>query len=471
MNHEKTDMNTTGKILITILCLTAVSCGLVNPFEKWDEEGQYPEDRLLPSDVKAALCSQDWWKTDYGGKTLYFRFEEEGKVTSSSDMNEAAVRTNWHLNWTNYKEVIVLFDDATHLAKLEAEYREQTLVVSAFENERIIARGPSTGNDIILEPADEQEYEQMENHKMNYILVVEHMEYLVGQTAGELRVKIIGGDWRVTAPAQDWLKFERRDGEYAVFSYTESPHRFRVQQVEVSQMDPDGKELSCSFIVTSVNVALNITQRYATADFKGNETVQQMNELTYEALICPTGFPNIINTVMGAEGQFLLRLGDSNYPKNQLQVAYVGGGKMSPGEVAAIAKDVWTHLAVTMNASEGEMCIYINGEKVFTESKNVVADISEFKIGRSANYTTRFFTGYMAELRVWTRALTGEEINSENHFYSVNPASEGLLAYWRCDEGIGNILRDATGHEYDCTGDWTDDSAWRTTPLSFPLPK
>ena len=464
-------MNSIGKLSILTLFLAAAGCGLVEPYEKWENEGRHPEDRLLPSELKTVLCSRDWWKTDYGGKTLYFRFEEEGMVTSSSTMLQAAVKTKWHLNWTNDSEVIILFEDDTHLAKLEAGYKEQTLVVSAFDNERISAKGLLTGNDIILEPADEQEYEQMEELKKNYILDVEHAQYLVGKDAGELRVKIIGGDWSVTPPAQDWLKFERRDGEYAVFTYTGSSHRFRVQRIEVVQTDPDGNALSCSFVVTGVDMALDFTRRYATADFKGSATVQSMNELTYEALICPTDFPNMINTVMGAEGQFLLRLGDSNYPGNQLQVACAGGGKVSPGEVAAVARNAWTHVAVTMDASEGNICIYINGEKVFTESRNVTADISEFKIGRSANYTTRFFTGYMAELRVWTRALTQEEINADDHFYSVDSAAEGLLAYWKCDDGSGNTLKDASGHGYSCTGDWTDNSAWVTAPLTFPLPR
>ena len=344
-------------------------------------------------------------------------------------------------------------------------------MVTAFGNDMILAKGLLTGNEFTFAPADEQEYEQMEAYKMNYILSVEHSEYLIGQAAGELRVKITGGDWNVETPSQDWLKFERKDGEYAVFTYTASSHRFRLQKINVNQTDPDGRKLTCSFVVTGIDMALDLTKRYAVADFKDNESVQQINELTYEALICPTDFPNTINTVMGVEGQFLIRLGDSKYPKDQLQVAFAGGGKIAPGDAGTVAKNAWTHLAVTMNASEGTICVYVNGVKVGMVEKNVTADISNFKIARSGNYTNRFFTGYMAELRVWTKALTEEEINSEDHFYFVDPASEGLLAYWKCDDGTGNILKDATVNGYDCTGDWNDNSAWRTAPLTFSLPE
>ena len=173
---------------------------------------------------------------------------------------------------------------------------------------------------------------------------------------------------------------------------------------------------------------------------------------------------------MGVEGKFLIRLGDSGYPGDQLQVAYAGG-KCAPGELAVISKNQWTHLAVTMNPEDGSIRVYVNGENVFTDSNNVTVDITDFKIGRSGNYTNRYFSGYMAEVRVWTRALTEEEINDENHFFSIDPKSEGLLAYWRCDDGSGKVLSDATGNGYDCSGDWADDSRWVPMLSSFSLPE
>ena len=41
----------------------------------------------------------------------------------------------------------------------------------------------------------------------------------------------------------------------------------------------------------------------------------------------------------------------------------------------------------------------------------------------------------MAEVRVWNRTLTKEEINAENHFYSVPVDSEGLVGYWKLNDG------------------------------------
>ena len=56
---------------------------------------------------------------------------------------------------------------------------------------------------------------------------------------------------------------------------------------------------------------------------------------------------------------------------------------------------------------------------------------------------------------MWNRALTASEISTG--FAGVNAHSEGLVAYWKMNEGEGHIFHDATGHGYDM--DWTD--TWR----------
>ena len=68
----------------------------------------------------------------------------------------------------------------------------------------------------------------------------------------------------------------------------------------------------------------------------------------------------------------------------------------------------------------------------------------------------RTLNGYVAECRVWTRALSQSEI--ANNMNYADPTSDGLLAYWRMnawepnDSGSGNIVRDLTGHGYDAVG-------------------
>ena len=52
----------------------------------------------------------------------------------------------------------------------------------------------------------------------------------------------------------------------------------------------------------------------------------------------------------------------------------------------------------------------------------------------------------MTEIRIWNKVLTEEEINAPDHFYTVDPKSEGLYSYWKFTEGQGSTIEDATGN-------------------------
>lgn len=65
----------------------------------------------------------------------------------------------------------------------------------------------------------------------------------------------------------------------------------------------------------------------------------------------------------------------------------------------------------------------------------------------------RFLQASLAELRVWRRALTQQEV-SEHHQRPLAGDEPGLAALWRLDEGAGSIVRDATsgGHHGTLSG-------------------
>ena len=46
----------------------------------------------------------------------------------------------------------------------------------------------------------------------------------------------------------------------------------------------------------------------------------------------------------------------------------------------------------------------------------------------------------MSELRIWNYARSKDEI-AENPYF-VDPASQGLVAYWKFDEGSGALVKD-----------------------------
>ena len=81
----------------------------------------------------------------------------------------------------------------------------------------------------------------------------------------------------------------------------------------------------------------------------------------------------------------------------------------------------WNHVVATFDAAAGEMCLYLNGEKVSSRSVPAGAEIAHARnrtllVGRNGEgerYTAGFLrltSGYMDELKVYSCALTSEEV-------------------------------------------------------------
>jgi hypothetical protein len=158
-----------------------------------------------------------------------------------------------------------------------------------------------------------------------------------------------------------------------------------------------------------------------------------------------------ISSVMGIEENFLLRFGDVSVANNQLQLAggLINTKKFPVTSKAFFSTGKWYHIAIVYNGST--MALYVDGvldnyADAETGGINLTDNYSGgFHLGFSAG--GRFLNGYVSEARVWTRALSATELQ-ENLCY-VDPASNGLLAYWRFNgtEQAGNIP-DLTGHGY-----------------------
>ena len=62
----------------------------------------------------------------------------------------------------------------------------------------------------------------------------------------------------------------------------------------------------------------------------------------------------------------------------------------------------------------------------------------------------RSFDGMMGEIRIWNKALTAEEINAKDHFYKIDPASQGLVSYWKFNDNNtkDKVIRDYSGNGF-----------------------
>lgn len=235
-----------------------------------------------------------------------------------------------------------------------------------------------------------------------------------------------------------------------------------------------------------VNVAANMNDNWAWPgpdDWKDAAPVTNMSAFTLETLLYANAFKQTgdgnISTVMGIEDLFLIRIGDSGYPSNQLQVAYGAkdeSGNVQRGDVSnaslKLQAGVWYHLAVTFD--NGDIAVYLDGVKKASgkadynvTSVNFATPHSDeedgkprcFWIGRSYN-DERWLNGMLSETRIWKKALTDEEIAAPNHFYKVDTDSDGLVAYWKFDEGAGNVVKDHTAYgnhlSFKDTPTWAD---------------
>ena len=205
-----------------------------------------------------------------------------------------------------------------------------------------------------------------------------------------------------------------------------------------------------------INVVTNMSKKYLTVHWADDyrSVVKSMSQITIEALLYPREFGKLISTVMGIEGQFLMRIGDAGFPENQIQIATSKGNFPDSDSSKGLATNKWQHVALTYDAATGEWKIYVDG-KVQSEGTKNLGNINilgngsdrDFLIGKSYD-DARWFEGDMSEVRVWNVVRTQDEIKSS--IYSVDPSTEGLVGYWKMDDNTSAFkVVDATGHGND----------------------
>nr|WP_320036616.1 DUF1735 and LamG domain-containing protein [uncultured Bacteroides sp.] len=148
----------------------------------------------------------------------------------------------------------------------------------------------------------------------------------------------------------------------------------------------------------------------------------------------------------------LLRFGENGQAVNSLQWVSPGGGLISSTRFNLAQ---WYTVSLTFDGSTYVM--YVNGVKDAQLSGNKGTKFQRLELGMSwTGYgSSQRFDGRVAEVRLWNRALTTSELKLG--LCGVDPKSEGLISYWKMNEGTGYIFKDATGNGYDM--DWSN--TWR----------
>lgn len=205
-----------------------------------------------------------------------------------------------------------------------------------------------------------------------------------------------------------------------------------------------------------INVVANISKTYFPVKWKSS--VSGLKTITVEALVrsadWEAGRDNALSSVFGIEGTFLVRIGDADRPRNQLQMVAPGGNFPNPNVAPGLPTNEWIHIAVVYDATTGERLYYQNGNLVASDN----AASSSVSLGSNSyvgySYAAdRYLPGEISELRIWNVQRTADQIATS--MYTVDPTTEGLIAYWKFNEGTGNSIHDYTEHGNDLSGNGT----------------
>ena len=203
---------------------------------------------------------------------------------------------------------------------------------------------------------------------------------------------------------------------------------------------------------------------YATTDLKLTD------DFTLEAWVYPTANAgrNVMITQFkeGLDGRLFFSL---NYLK--LSVGMWVAGNSDGGWVtdsATIPLNQWTHVAATREGST--VTLYRNGVAVKTQPNFLDSTILQSETIRIANRegpNTDSFSGSLAEVRIWNRACSGDEI-SRTMSHKLRGTESGLIGYFPLDEGSGSVM---TNHVKNASnGTIRSMWSWVDLQLEDPLP-
>jgi len=119
-----------------------------------------------------------------------------------------------------------------------------------------------------------------------------------------------------------------------------------------------------------------------------------------------------------------------------------GSGQETANTLEGIPENEWTHIALVLTALDGEQIIYQDGVEVVTESVSSLTDTTQtpvLRMGLGANVV-------LDDFRVWNYARTQAEIQADMD-REVTGVEEGLVGYWRFNEGNGTTAFDMSPYE------------------------
>lgn len=289
-------------------------------------------------------------------------------------------------------------------------------------------------------------------------------ELNIGLEGGQLEIPVTANVTYEVQPSDSWITYSGRQGDMERFMIEASGER-REGTITFKGGDAELVVKVTQKTQALIEWVVNMEDNWAgPTEWKNPSVLNNLSQFTMEAMVNIADFksPREITTIMGVENYFLLRLGDGQNVRNgMLEVAHKNGAVLASGELPTFMYiNKWIHFAVTFD--KGQVTLYINGVSF---GSGRISSMSSASFGTSraypdSDYNRLFWVGYsysaerglkgkMCEVRIWNKVLTSTDFKAANHYYYVDPASEGLVAYWRFNEGQGTTIKDHTANGND----------------------
>ncbi len=296
----------------------------------------------------------------------------------------------------------------------------------------------------------------------------------------------------IEASAQGWITEGTADGDKHTFT-ANALSGGDERSGKITFKSTDGATFAEALIVQRegnlIDMAANVAGNRMWPKWENNERLMGMETITVEALINGNFmkgdyqlYDDRISTILGVENKFIFRVGDRTVYANQLELLwlenqpnalsdpnetlffdrFVGVNTNNPLPEARIPQHTWTHVAATFDIPNTTVRLYINGnmvgERLLPDPRCTMHPVdlgiprddqnltNNFWVGFTPNVydeegqtepDKRFIDGMISEVRIWDRVLPASEFKVPNHFWSVDPNSDGLVAYWKFNDGTG----------------------------------
>jgi hypothetical protein len=236
--------------------------------------------------------------------------------------------------------------------------------------------------------------------------------------------------------------------------------------------------MSENFRRTLPSAALSFDGVQQYVEVPDHEDLDLGASFTIEAWVMPTNVQSAVTQhVISKWGD----AGDASYAvllkSGQLGVVIEGaGGATHEGwSQGTLSDGVWQHVAVTVE--NGSMKLYINGalDTSYTGVPTPLEPTRPLSFGRQGEPSAGgYYAGLLDEIRIWNTARSEADLAAAIDSLVPEDAA-GLVAYWRLNEGAGDVLYDITvptgqGHNGRLGSTYGEDINDPVWTLGAPLP-